>query len=456
MHVSEAPLLLGRVCRRWRDVVYDTAELWSAVHVATPLMSHSQHYALRLEALEKWLSRSGNLALRISLYANYASGDVTPFLDLIISLSQRWERIALVIPSTYFKQLAQSFSGDEALLHLRTFQLGDRLPLIEFPHIASPGNHADSIDPLRLLTLCPKIQCISILLSEGSLYPLLPSSVATSLQELDIDFPTMFNCDLNRLLSFLTGCQSLRKLRIITPFHELAFPAPSITLPLLECLIVNMFFNTAFATIDNAEPPVITFLNHLVTPKLLYLEVLSTVDVNTAATSLNNLFARSSCPLRTLTLYMENSNVEQGLRPLSSCLEYTNDLRKLTISNRAGNDKLFVHLAYSTDGGTNYCPNLTHFKLGNYIDLPLDLLISDLSSLLDFARSRVNPPPGCASLEVLDLQDVIVPFQYFDSLFDPFLESVEELREQGLKFLLPPDPLEHHPLVSPWYGLPIS
>ena len=244
MHVSEVPLLLGRVCRRWRDVTYDTAELWSAVHVATPLMS--QHYALKLEALEKWLSRSGNLALRISLYADYASGDVTPFLDFIISLSQRWERITLVIPPTYFKQLEKSFSGGEALLHLRTFRLGDRLPTIESPYIASPL--PDSIDPLRLLSLCPKIQCISILLSKGSLHPVL------------------FNCDLNQLLSFLTDsdCQSLRKLRIITLFHESAFSAPSITLPLLECLIVNMFSNTMFATTGNAEP-VVTFLNHLVT-----------------------------------------------------------------------------------------------------------------------------------------------------------------------------------------------
>ncbi|KAJ7364933.1 hypothetical protein DFH08DRAFT_1073450 [Mycena albidolilacea] len=31
---AEAPLLLGRICRHWRDIVYITPMLWSSIHAS--------------------------------------------------------------------------------------------------------------------------------------------------------------------------------------------------------------------------------------------------------------------------------------------------------------------------------------------------------------------------------------------------------------------------------------
>jgi hypothetical protein len=72
MHSSIAPVLLGRICSRWRDIAYGTAELWSSIHVVIPDLKVGPHEAeladLRLTAMTEWLGRSGSLPLRISVW----------------------------------------------------------------------------------------------------------------------------------------------------------------------------------------------------------------------------------------------------------------------------------------------------------------------------------------------------------------------------------------------------
>lgn len=54
-----APLLLGRVCRRFRTVVLTTPALWSAVSIRSV-----RKPTVQVQAME-WLSRAGQLPLRI-------------------------------------------------------------------------------------------------------------------------------------------------------------------------------------------------------------------------------------------------------------------------------------------------------------------------------------------------------------------------------------------------------
>lgn len=76
MSATEAPLLLGRVCRQWRDVAYSTPTLWSGIHISIPFNSpfvrmHTCSHAVRAKAVNAWLLRSGVCPLSISLSAPY-------------------------------------------------------------------------------------------------------------------------------------------------------------------------------------------------------------------------------------------------------------------------------------------------------------------------------------------------------------------------------------------------
>lgn len=462
MDVTEAPLLLGEICKSWKDIVYSTAELWSYVHAVVPLPNRGGPV---LETLKEWLSRSGDRPLHISLFADHTASDIPDFLDLIISFSSRWERINLVLPSNHFQQLDLSFSERSVLLrHLRCFELGDRLADHTWPPpFMHPYSEGDGINPLRLLNLCTNLQHISLRCYQGPFHALLPTSVAAGLYELNVDYPQMFNWDLGQLVTFIAECQNLRKLRICASFDGFVPPDSSlITLPALECLIVELWT----VSVD-PDPPshTISFLNQLSTPSLIHLGLPLVLSVNNAATTLSSLFTRSMCSLRTLSLQLADAQMD--LRPLLSSLECSTDLRELTINRwdigtqvldiaeeEYDVDRFLLELAYTE--GRIYCPNLIHLTLAGYSGG------LSLTSLLTLVQSRMTPPPGCASLRCLDLKGILFPTMSSGSpsfvlenenpASESLLKLLMELRERGLTVLLP-DPI-NSAQPTPWTGLP--
>ncbi|KAJ7803743.1 hypothetical protein B0H13DRAFT_1671541, partial [Mycena leptocephala] len=93
MHASHIPLILGRVCSRWRTISLSTPVLWSSVHVIVPSTAGDQgHKEVRLacESLQLWLRRSGDCLLSIAIFVpvalagtniNYAHS-VPPLVDI--------------------------------------------------------------------------------------------------------------------------------------------------------------------------------------------------------------------------------------------------------------------------------------------------------------------------------------------------------------------------------------
>ncbi|KAF5356567.1 hypothetical protein D9758_008211 [Tetrapyrgos nigripes] len=111
--LNEVPLLLGRICRFWREVSLSTPELWTAIHVVIPVNVNIDAKRLcsvidaRTRGVQAWLRRSGTLPLSISVYSEKAkllrrdyeqkwiSSRVARLLDCVVEVSSRWKDIEL-------------------------------------------------------------------------------------------------------------------------------------------------------------------------------------------------------------------------------------------------------------------------------------------------------------------------------------------------------------------------
>lgn len=152
MSAREAPLLLGRVCSRWRQIAYTTPTLWSSLHVSLPrilqptadqmsidlgiataeLESHMQLKVQRYgEAMEAWLQRSSRTPLSLSIFSYDNS---TPSLDssvatlvmqtllgVLARYSSRWRTVAIHI---------HTFMDESSLAPLEERRAAD-FPLLE-------------------------------------------------------------------------------------------------------------------------------------------------------------------------------------------------------------------------------------------------------------------------------------------------------------------------------------
>lgn len=121
MSTCEAPLLLGRICRKWRDVVYSTPSLWATIHIAVPPDAgsgiwHMYDHVSRAQAIVTWLSRSGVLPLSISLSTPFglgppentvANSTVELYLDSIFPFLNRCRTLDLRCSNTIWVPFLQ-------------------------------------------------------------------------------------------------------------------------------------------------------------------------------------------------------------------------------------------------------------------------------------------------------------------------------------------------------------
>lgn len=141
MHASEAPLLLGRVCSRWRKIVEGTPEMWSRVHVVPPAMrlaaplatvpmqahpatngggslgdavtevtrSHNiRSFERKRDIVASWISRSGTCPLDLSFVWLWGEGDEELqlcglLLDVFYGVCDRWRRVDWTVPVKVFE-----------------------------------------------------------------------------------------------------------------------------------------------------------------------------------------------------------------------------------------------------------------------------------------------------------------------------------------------------------------
>ncbi|KAF8971917.1 hypothetical protein BDZ97DRAFT_1153800 [Flammula alnicola] len=295
--VVSAPLTLGAICQRWRQIAWSTPHLWTTICINLLPRKFPQRGQLAYE----WLSRSGDLPLSIYLYfkdnlkAKKSEHKLHPFIDLINQYSHRWYSLDLDLPVSLVSRFGRD-SNSSTILHnldLRvsdnsTMNFDDRFSLdnvlpspqevvlsgIPFEcveiawnnitHVQLEGVHVDEC--IELLRRAPRmVRCDFWEVSESQetgiisetivVHPALQSLSFSSVGPNDIDitffnlvsFPslTSFSCDtisrpvaIDAIVSFLTrsGC-SLQRLDIFDSYADNeAFVQVVRTTPVLQHL----------------------------------------------------------------------------------------------------------------------------------------------------------------------------------------------------------------------------
>ncbi|TDL18144.1 hypothetical protein BD410DRAFT_901047 [Rickenella mellea] len=107
---SQAPLLLGRVCSRWRMVSVSSPDLWSNLTIEDHFSSQ-ENIKKDLVAANLWISRSGSrpLSIRINFGWTFGTEEFPQLLQLVASQSWRWKHIDVLIPLEFHHMIFAPF-----------------------------------------------------------------------------------------------------------------------------------------------------------------------------------------------------------------------------------------------------------------------------------------------------------------------------------------------------------
>ncbi|KAJ7581434.1 hypothetical protein C8J56DRAFT_895852 [Mycena floridula] len=114
--ITDAPLLLGRICRSWREIALSTPALWASIHVRFPFKTGTN--SLRAQRLcdeaHAWIARSGTCPLTIRVTMTWRNEDHISgnFVDSLSILSKRWRSIEVEAPPDWLPSLKSLSQND--------------------------------------------------------------------------------------------------------------------------------------------------------------------------------------------------------------------------------------------------------------------------------------------------------------------------------------------------------
>lgn len=102
LHPNCAPILVTRVCRRWREVALSTPLLWSRLVMRFNSDDSESHHSSALQPFENFLDRSLGIPLTCTLLDRTKAGSLhfDQYLETLLRHSRRWETISLASHST--------------------------------------------------------------------------------------------------------------------------------------------------------------------------------------------------------------------------------------------------------------------------------------------------------------------------------------------------------------------
>ena len=361
VHPSEAPLLLGRICRLWREIANSTPRLWSAIHIVIPSKENASLASARYDALRTWLGRSGATPLHISLRAHLPTEDILPFpfADYIVGFSTRWSSVTLALPMAVILRLCSNVNGSVPILDTVRFDCVDMSPPRFIPNIdglSEPDTTNDTYVISQFVLRNPSIRHYSLTqqsrqeghwqlicqcdpIAQLFLCQESPSSLKLETLTLSLPLDIMFT-GLQPILDLLSALPHLKRCSLRCCVERGASEIPlrptPVALHALEELSLGITMRNSWGDESYLLP---NLFANLLLPRITNMRILSgiTSDPTRAFTSFTQLLIRSSASLQRLSVQIpDESDVFLTLIPV---LEASPELRELTVRelNRWGN-----------------------------------------------------------------------------------------------------------------------
>ncbi|TDL22670.1 hypothetical protein BD410DRAFT_212844 [Rickenella mellea] len=236
----EAPLLLGRVCRTWREVTLNTPQLWAQITLSFSLIqdiwvSKSFHEI----GLPEWLRRSGTCPLSFGIEWHSELHSLAPFFSITLRAeAHRWKAIRLRSTCHCINHILQTVSTPGKTPMLQDLRFVNEAPFRTDHSIVC----APQLKTIHLRVWYPPF------LDSGRLY---------SVRELRIN-----PCANLEVYSWIfTQCPKLEILEIITPWYPLDDTQTVIhTLPHLHTFILDGSLHGPLILLDQFDTPALNSL----------------------------------------------------------------------------------------------------------------------------------------------------------------------------------------------------
>ncbi|KAF5346307.1 hypothetical protein D9758_011508 [Tetrapyrgos nigripes] len=444
---AEAPLLLLRICKRWRDIALKTPRLWCGIHIHVPNHPLSNPIMTRrVEGIKQWLERSGSeLPISISIYCprrlrhfvnlseeaitgrNMPPGIATFVHDLADTYSRRWKSLEVMLP----------LDAMSIITSLRTRDI----PILQHLSVAHSSFH--SFDTNTLFNFIARIPSLHTLrLNHDFVLEKLPDFVKSlsstntlsSLTELSLK-PTLPACmPTNKALDILTQTPNLRSctMHLLVPSSML----------LLE-----------------------TRSYHVVLPHLHTLDLFLGHDFHEAMSGslLLPIFRQLSLPsLESLYLHAPNIIVKETYIPF---LDFLTDRMKHLLLEIQMTAKAWIECLrrvpnlVSLEGKcceSDYVPMKVHTNKWEGVLRLLGLwgetVVGDGCCEIETALGGRGDGDGDGQGKA-KLNSIAAQFIAYEKLTEEDWDLISQLREGGtdVYLRLPPNP---QPIDSPWYRIP--
>jgi len=211
---------LAGVCRRWRDIVFDSASFWATIHVATSVSSIMTH-------LERSHGAPLDITIEGSLWSRSQHLTLIPSLDIVGPLAHRWHRLSIIHLFGFDDD--DDDDDDTTLPEFIIKRISHlRFPSLKYVAISYCNTSLAFLSPAS----APALEHLELdnVAAECTDFPQL-----TALKTLQLDF---YNMD-HPTFPYLIPTQALTKLSISGFVEELSLRPNSIHFPSLKMLEIS-------------------------------------------------------------------------------------------------------------------------------------------------------------------------------------------------------------------------